>query len=331
MTARSSLLLFASTLFCFFSLDSLGFGQLNRPRPNQPLPNGPAANQQNQRGPWNNDIIVYKVATGAAPEKLHTFERAGVSTVVRLKDGRLQAAFQHFPANDEQNFDKIATSFSEDEGKTWTKPKTVKFVDMDQDLVRPFDPTLLLLPDGRIRMYFTSNRTRNFRRSAPAIYSAISDDGEKFTFETGTRFGVADHIIIDCAAAFYEGKYHLIVPDNGSQEEFLRRERERQPLASGKGYHAISEDGLTFERVDDVEIDSRSKFLGCMVNDGQELLFFGTGPGQWPLRSTNGKSWQFSREPIGIPGADPGAVQLKDGTWLLVVTGMPRGQNRPNQ
>jgi hypothetical protein len=196
---------------------------------------------------------------------------------------------------------------------------------MDAGLARPFDLTLVPLPDGRIRLYFTSNRSPDFRRSIPAIYSAISADGVHYQFESGVRFAVADRIVIDCAAALHQGEFHLIVPDNGGAEEFLSRQRQRKPPPGGNGYHAVSRDGLRFERVADIALsDARNRWLGGMLSEDGKLLFFGTGPGPWPVASRDGARWSTVSNPVSVPGADPGAVKLKDGGWLLIVTGPPR-------
>jgi len=113
-----------------------------------PPPNPGRQPDRNRPGPWGNDVIVYRVSTGPAAEKLATFERAGVPTVARMKDGRLIAAFQNFPADDNRNFDRVAVSFSSDEGLTWTKAEPIVINAMDLGLARPFDPTLVPLPDG---------------------------------------------------------------------------------------------------------------------------------------------------------------------------------------
>jgi len=100
---------------------------------------------------------------------LATFERAGVPTLARLGDGRLIAAYQHFPQDDQRNFDRVAVRFSSDEGRTWTAPAPIEVNGMEPGLSRQFDPTLVPLPDGRIRIYFTSNRSRDFRMSTPEV------------------------------------------------------------------------------------------------------------------------------------------------------------------
>jgi len=303
---------------------------------------GPARpDREGRPGPWDNDVLVYRVSDEGRSERLATFPRAGVPTVARLKDGRLIAGFQHFPSGDDRNFDRVAAAFSRDEGQSWSQPEAIVVEDLEAGLARPFDPTLVPLPDGRIRLYFTSNdftanRSPDFRLSTPAIYSAVSDDGVRYRFEPGVRFEVGGRIVIDCAVALHEGEFHLIVPDNGTAEQMAAEQRERRPSQGGKGYHALSWDGLHFERLADVSVQSRDKWLGNMQSDGGRLAFFGTGAGPWPLVSKDGKQWEVDGKAARIPGADPGAVRLKDGSWLLLVTSPPRpgtasDRNRPGQ
>lgn len=284
----------------------------------------PDSQRRNAPGPWDNDVLVYRLAADGHSEKLATFGRAGVPTLARMRDGRLIAAFQHFPADDDRNFDRVAVCFSSDEGRSWTKPEPIAVIGMEAGLARPFDPTLVPLPDGRVRLYFTSNRSPDFRRSIPAIYSAISRDGLCYEFEPGVRFAVEGRIVIDCAVALHDGVFHLIVPDNGTPEEMTANQQRREPPRGEKGYHAVSKDGLDFERVADVTMPGQGRWLGNMQSEGGRLAFFGSGSGPWPVTSADGVKWSASTSTARLPGADPGAVKLKDGTWLVAVTGPPR-------
>ena len=317
---------------------------------NKPSPpkHGVEAEAANLPGPWDNDVLIYALRAGdpdrsSDSKKLGSFSRAGVSTVARMKDDRLIAAFQNFPPNDESNFDRIAVSFSSDEGKSWTTPSSIEVTGMDAGSTRPFDPTLVTLPDGRIRVYFTSNASRDLRQSPPKIYSAVGDDGVHYQFEPGVRFEVEEKLTIDCAVALHDGVFHMIVPDNGNVNDFMEANRQgNAPPPAGNGFYATSKDGLAFERVADLKMPASAatakprggrsgggsgagaRWLGNMQSDDGKLVFFGSGPGPWPIASADGKEWAAVRGLPSVLGADPGAVKLKDGSWLVLVTSQPR-------
>ena len=290
-------------------------------------------------GPWDADVIVYHSGAGTKIEKLATFERAGVPTIARLKDGRLMAAHQYFAENDTANFDKVAVHFSSDEGRTWTAAQVIKLDGFPEDMRFPFDPTLVPLPDGRVRLYFTSVAQRREQPALPAIHSAISSNGVDYTYEPGVRFGIEGRSVIDCAVVLYHGIFHLYAPDNGAQNQQDPRTRNGPPNMrpqDGVGYHATSKDGLNFTRQADVKIDGRRRWLGNAQSDGQVITFYGTGepygftptPGQrggnlWMATSTDGQTWKLINSPL-LMGADPGAVSAKDGSLIIITTGEPR-------
>jgi hypothetical protein len=282
--------------------------------------------ERTQPGPWDNDILVFHLENDGRARKLTAFERAGVATVARMKDGRLIAAHQHFPES-RVDFDKVAVRFSSDEGETWTDARTIRLNGLPEEMRFPFDPTLVPLPDGRIRLYFTSVKGRRIDLHRPAIYSAISSNGTDYIVEPGVRFEVEGRPVIDCAVALHGEVFHLYAPDNGAGG-IPGTDSIHQPPRDGVGYHATSTNGLTFTRQPNVKISGRRRFLGGAVSDGEMMRFFGTGgpgsPGIWMATSENGQNWKPSSRPLYIPGADPGAVKRKDGTWLLVVTGPPR-------
>ena len=45
-------------------------------------PDGPPRPNRNRPGPWDNDVLVYRMREDGSSEKLATFERAGVPTVI---------------------------------------------------------------------------------------------------------------------------------------------------------------------------------------------------------------------------------------------------------
>ena len=296
--------------------------------------------QPGAAGPWDQDLLVHRVAADGRVERLATFPRGGVATLTRMRDGRLIAAHQYFPENDAANFDKVAVRFSEDEGRTWTPPQVIQLAGLPEGMRFPFDPTLVLLNDGRLRLYFTSLRGRRFEEDVPAIFSAVSADGIHYAFEPGVRFGIPGRPVIDCAVALHQGVFHLYSPDNGVQGP-PGGPRDRQLPGSGPqpgvGYHATSRDGLNFTRAEDVQIVGGRRWLGNALSDGHTLTFVGTGGppapggpltgepggGMWFAGSTDGQAWKLL-DAARIPGADPGAVKTKDGGWIVISTGPPR-------
>lgn len=304
------------------------------PRGPQPRPGG---------GPWNQDVDVWRVGATGEVKRLATFERAGVPTIARMADGRLIAANQHFPANDPAAFDKVAVRFSRDEGATWTEPRVIGLTGLPEGMRFPFDPTLVPLPDGRIRIYFTSLRGRRFDEDRPAIYSAISADGVDYAVEPGLRFGIEGRPVIDCAVALHNGVFHLFAPDNGTQLEPPGRGPAPDAAGDrprvGMGSHATSRDGLTFTRQPDVRIEGRRRWLGGALSDRKQILFVGTGepgpaaPGQtrggiWMAASPDGAAWSLL-EMSAVSGADPGVVAGKEGGWVVVSTSGPRRSESP--
>lgn len=291
------------------------FASAQEPRREPP---GPAEQARaGQRGPWQNDVVVYFAGSDGKVMRTHTFERAGVPTIARMGGSRLIVAHQHFPADRGADFDKVAVHFSDDDGRKWTDAQVIKVDGLPEGMRFPFDPTLVPLPDGRVRLYFTGNMGRHFGPSTPAIHSAISTDGVNYTYEPGVRFAVEGRAVIDCAVVLHAGVFHLYSPDNGAGPNPMQTQ-----APPGVGYHATSSDGLNFTRADDVRIEGNRRWLGNAQSDGKAITFYGTGPGVWTATSEDGAAWKLTQGPE-IRGGDPGAVSTLDGGLLVVITDLP--------
>jgi hypothetical protein len=284
-------------------------------------PAQPAPPQQKPRfGPWDRDLVIATSADGLAFTDPKPFvERGGVPHVARDAKGRLIAAFQWFPTDRPDAFDRVALRTSDDGGKTWGETTAARFKNLPPGQQRPFDPTLLLLDDGRLRMYFTSTHPD---RRPPAIYSAVSTDGVNYTFEPGVRLAVDGEPVIDCAAVRLGKTTHLFSPVQHAR----------------RAYHAVSEDGVTFKRVDDASIDQdparERNWLGCALAtaDGK-IRFYGTGNRDdgWSATSTDGLTWKLDEGTRGL-GLDPGVAPAGDGRFIAIGTGPNRkdaGQWKP--
>lgn len=282
---------------------------------------GEQAQAPHSEGPWNNDIGVFRIDGHTSEvERVHTFARAGVSSVVRLEDGALLAAFQWFPESVESrgedrkhSFDRIALSRSTDGGKSWSAPKTAEIKGLSDDERAPFDPTLVALDDGRVRLYMTRNAKPGSGPSFSRIGSAISSDGERFRIEDGVRFAVEGEQVIDCAVTRFGPTWHLICPI--------------QRGGGGKAYHAISADGLKFARVADLSRDPNERWLGALTAVNGAMRFYGTSDrGIWCTESVDGVMWSYvdgaDTAISKVPGADPGVAFLPNGDAIVTATVM---------
>jgi hypothetical protein len=271
----------------------------------------PRAGAPGDRGPWNNDLLVAESDDGLHFGPGRPFvERAGVPTLVRDARGRLLAAFQWFPFDDRDAFDRVAVSTSGDDGAIWSAPRAAGFPGLPGDWSRPFDPTLALLEGGRVRMYFSalSRGERN-----PFTASAVSEDGVRFVFEPGVRFTVPGKPVIDCAVARLGKTWHYFAPVQDGR---------------GKAYHAVSEDGLEFRRLDDLVLGGDLQWLGCAVAIEAGLRFYGSGMGGWSALSPDGSEWAMNSG-VRTGGVDPGVASLGNGRVLMILTGPRRADAGP--
>lgn len=272
-------------------------------------PNGPTASPTPSPpigdGPWNHDLKMAWSGDGATFDSPSLFLKAGgVPSLARLADGRLLSAFQWFPDRSSPSWDRVATRQSLDGGGSWSDPQPVSIAGLPSSYQRPFDPTLVALPDGRVRIYFTSNPDGNpTGGDQNGFYSAIGSDGVNFTWEAGTRFWPGKSVV-DCAALYWGGVFHLTAPAGSP---------------TGGAYHAVAADGLTFTRLEDIASSEQENWTGNLLAVGSLLRFYGTAnvKGMWFRESADGSAWTQPRY-LGLNGGDPAVVQTLDGRFLAV-------------
>jgi hypothetical protein len=260
--------------------------------------------------PWERDLMVRSSSDGGSFGQERTFNQAsGVPSLVRDQRGWLYAAFQWFPKDDVVNWDRVAVKISQDDGNTWSNPQPIQMAGLPQNFSRPFDPTLAVLDDGRIRIYFSSNtggqQTLDDRVGS---YSAVSADGIHYTFEAGRRFGVDGKIVIDPAVLRLGGTWHYIAPIGRPEEG---------------AYHAVSNDGLNFIRVDDIPSVGGVNWTGNLVAHGGGMRFYGgSSRGIWWSFSADGRTWTDPTY-TSVQGGDPTVVATGNGSYLMVYVGNP--------
>lgn len=281
------------------------------PPANDARPPGPQPSSTD--GPWNRDLQVAYSDDGLTFGASAVFvERGGVPCVIRDRDGRLVAVFQWFPFDRQDDFDQVAVAFSSDDGSTWSTPSRIVVDGLPAGLMRPFDPTIVQLEDGRYRLYFTSNATGG--RGKPAIYSAISADGLDYTFEEGARFAPTSGTV-DAAVVWFRGAWHMFSHTSEAN--------------TGKGYHAVSTDGLAFTELSRVDVGSGRQWIGNAVATGDVLRYYGSGrDGIWSATSADGSNWTLDSG-TRAAGGDPSALLLSGGKVMLVYVGGPRADAGP--
>ncbi|HBK34001.1 TPA: hypothetical protein DEP34_05275 [Candidatus Uhrbacteria bacterium] len=260
----------------------------------------------NPTGPWSRDLHMALSHDGTTFDSPQMFiERAGVPSIIEDSQGQLITAFQWFPQSNE-GFDAIAVSFSEDRGETWSNPTSIVVEGFPEDYIRPYDPTLTLTENGKIRLFFTSNLATKDPNAISQIYSALSDDGIHYAFEDNARVSIENERMYDCAAALFSRLWYLLMPSPGGALFFT------------------STDGISFAQTQ--TLSSSKNWTGNLLTQNDALLFYGGGPGNiWWSQTSDGQTWSQPKT-TNLTGGDPAIVQLEDGDYLMIFVSDPRNK-----
>lgn len=274
---------------------------------------GPPPDHNPLNGPWNHDLQMLEFEDGNNFSARRTIiDRAGVPCVARDNSGRLILVFQWFPYDDQDAFDKVAVSFSDDDGETWTYPEPINIEEFPENFMRPFDPTIVVLKDGSFRLYFTSKDMSN---SPPSIYSAVSHDALNYVFEKGERSVDKDGGVVDSSAVYWNGEWHLFA------HEFMdpRKLVGNVDTYRERAYHAVSKDGINFTAAERILLPEGYSWIGNFIVKDGTLVFYGSGKETWSAESDDGYNWGFRTG--GRTGGDPTVFQGMDGKYRVIVTG----------
>ncbi|MCE3226335.1 MAG: repeat-like domain [Bacteroidetes bacterium] len=262
--------------------------------------------------PWLAPLKICSGSNGTSFSGATVFQdSSGVATVIRVgtsNSDTLIAAFQWFPMPmGNPGWDKVAVKYSYNGGASWTTPTTCTFVGLPAGFQRPFDPTLLQLPNGKIRMYFSCGPTIGSTGSINT-YAANSTDGKTYTFEPVASFDDAAKNAIDPAVGLLGSTYYY----NSSTG-----------VNGDPSHRAISTDAISFTTQATFPYDGIHVWLGNYLADGSALKFYGCGNSIWMNSTTNGSTWSgYVNTNVGM-GADPAVVKTKSGTYIMIYTGPP--------
>ena len=263
-------------------------------------------------GPWNNPLMMTTSMDGQQFDLPTVFQdSAGVPSLIRWKGDTLVAAFQWFrQPKPSPTWDRVAVKFSYDNGQSWTTPVPIQIPDLPAGYQRPFDPTLVVLDDLSIRMYFSSSAIPPMGLDETVnTYSATSADGIHYTFDPGIRVDHPTKPVIDPAVIRFKNLWHYTAPAGAPQDG---------------AHHYTSTDGLTFSEQASLPSDNTHNWTGNLMLESPDLVrFYGAGPGGiWFSESDNGATWGLY-QPTNIQGGDPTVLKRNEDDYLMIYVGPP--------
>jgi uncharacterized protein (TIGR02145 family) len=268
-------------------------------------------NQPSNNGPWNNPLKIAFSNDGINFNSEKIFQdSSGVPSAIKWKGDTLVCVFQWFrqPINS-VTWDRVAVKFSFERGKSWTEPVPIIINGLPSNYQRPFDPTLVVLDNNKLRMYFSSGiQISQGLDSAINTYSAISSDGINYQFESSARYDNPIQKVIDPAVINFGNEWHYISPKGAPQDG---------------AFHCTSNDGLIFSEKAIIPSDNFHNWTGnFMVDNSSELRFYGCGQNIWFNNSSDGYIWQ-GYNTTNLRGGDPTVVKIDNSDYLAIYVGEP--------
>lgn len=262
---------------CNLPMPSGGPGQAAGPgQPGGGTPGGPnqPGGPDQAGGPFN-DETYYAVSSDGLTWSKGTLlaEHASVPDVIYTSQGVYWAYWVDFSAVTGPHPEKIGVARSTD-GVNWQKLGDAVFEGLGNRV--PVDPTVVELPDGRLRMYFFD--IAQFQ-GVHSIYSAISSDGIHFTVEEGTRFELENITDPDV----------ILLPDG----------RYRMYLSVGSTtLSAISTNGLDFTYEDGQRVSEGGVAGAIVLSDGSIRLYACVHGGISAYKSADGLLFTLEKKDV---------------------------------
>lgn len=223
------------------------------------------------------------------------------------KDGTIYLYYTGWILGDRINTSAVA--ISQDDGGSWTY-KYLELTDADP-IDRVVDPDVVLLEDGRFRLFFTAGNPQG-------IHYAESSDGISFTYK-GVVFAQANDIAVDSTTFKVGDTWHMYALSDAGIERLWHLTSTDGEIFSVYGLTSFPNDGI-------LAMPSN----GIWTKDRYDLFTFGPDGTIGSMWSKNGFDWYPSRkthiEPTEdeIYVKDPAVVGLDDGRYLMFyVTNIP--------
>ncbi|WPT16053.1 hypothetical protein PSENEW3_00004060 [Picochlorum sp. SENEW3] len=307
------------------------------------------AGNRPSRGPPGLGIFA---DTGAdtTPALLSTLPKARDGSLGLAANGQIMIVFQNRtgPKN-ETSGPQLFVSFSET-GESWSTSEPVVIQGLPAGVSFVTSPTLTSSGAGTL-MYFTGASDKNLRETPSAIHVAIHNGGGVFTY-AGEAFSVPGAIMGKNAVAFSGTTGYMIVPQHGvmrddddddddDQAEALpivarklldrkkggkkggKRGSNMAYLATGTGPASF---GPAYTNITLPQEDRRNSWVGTLLSSGNQLVFYGSGPGPWPVVSSDaGATWTVADTQVNYPSQDPSVLPVSGRTLIAAGVKKSRG------
>lgn len=245
-------------------------------------------------------------------------QNASSPSLVRLPSGQIIATFDYAP-DPSARTTGMAVSRSADDGRTWSRPRPIRFVGSGLPAGRCGHPTLVLMPSGLLRMYFVALGTdRDAKREsgpedreACEILSAVSRNGLEYKPDRDVQIPLEGGWELHPTAVRIERRIDLYVdaldaPEAGPKNRY------------GLALRVTSQDGRHFRPAVPLRT-SGLDFVGSVVAAGSRLRAYLSGDdGIRSMASNDGVVWKPEDGIRLAKGFAPAVVRLKDETYLMM-------------
>lgn len=254
-------------------------------------------------GPYRHHVLSASSPDGLTwtAENRILLDHASVPCAIMTPDGKIRLYY----VDASQMPETANCAESSDGGATFT---VLGLTIANRTAIKALDPSIVLLKDGRYRLYFYGPAQQDPGTTGPhSIYSAISDDGVAFTEEQQvfSYDGLVDPDVFQVRRSLW---YMFVFS-----------------LADGRTIIAKSRDGLAFKYRKPLDLLNWGTTAPVKIDKRRFRLYAFNQMGQQTVGSfvsRNGIKW--TQEP-GVrltagPGeqiTDPQVVQLPDGTWKM--------------
>lgn len=249
----------------------------------------------NQEGPWKHDLFM-ESGDGSSFGSTVLLAHGAATPSAILKDKDIVVYFSFFPKDQRRAFGQIYWVKSADQGNTWSDPAPITFENLPTLAYSPFSAKALVLPSGKIKLYFLS-RVSGENRSK--LFAAVSDDGAQFIYDPTTSFEIENESLSAFALSMQEDKLHMIAyTEQGAQ--------------TNTAYHAVSYDSNVFTRLADIKIADSFYGQTSLLTENEQLRLIGSSAkGLWSSTSSDGNSWSTPSH-IDHSAQNPSVIKTGD-------------------